>query len=311
MLTLLARLSPRPQSFVILSLTGLVACGGGGGDGGSAAGASVSSSAGSSSSSSGSSSSGSSSSSSSSSSSGGPGAHNTGVPAGTVLTPSGSLVLNTPGQVVDRLDVTGCVSVRAPNVTIRRSRIRCDSYYPVEVQAGASLLIEDSEIDGSPAGGIATSGIASSNYVARRVNIHGAADGVKADDNVLVEDSWIHDLWLGAGDHADGVQGTGGSNVTIRNNRIDIRDTGKGHGGEPNSAIQLGTEWSSNSNWRIEGNWFYGGGWILHLDAGSGSGNVVSGNRFGDGTAGYGPIATQGSWQQSGNIWIPSLKSAD
>jgi hypothetical protein len=174
-----------------------------------------------------------------------------------------------------------------------------------------NLLIEDSEIDGRPSNGDATAGIAFTNYIARRVNIHGTADGATANENVVLESSWIHDLWLLPGDHADGVQGTGGGNVIIRNNKIDIRDHGNGHGGEPNSGVQLGTEWGSNSNWTIEENWFYGGNWILHLDAGTGKTNFITNNYFGDETAKYGAIATEGSWQTSGNFWIPSMKSAD
>jgi hypothetical protein len=231
-----------------------------------------------------------------------PGPRNTGVPEGTILTPrQGTLTLTQPGQVLDAVDLDGCVAVKAPGVVIRRSRIRCDSYYPVEVFAGADLVIEDSEIDGSPSRGIATSGIAFSHYTARRVNVHGTADGLKADSDVIVEDSWIHDLWLAAGDHADGVQGTGGGRVTLQRNFIDIRDHGRGHGGEPNSAIQVGTEWASNSHWTIKANWVYGGGWIVHVDAGSGSGNKIVKNRFGE--AGYGPISENGQWQVFGNVW--------
>jgi hypothetical protein len=231
-----------------------------------------------------------------------PGPHNTGVPAATTLTPrKGMLTLSRPGQILDAVDLEGCVAVKAPGVIIRRSRIRCDSYYPVEVFDGADLVIEDSEIDGSPARGIATSGIAFSRYTARRVNIHGTADGLKADSDVIVEDSWIHDLWLGPDDHADGVQGTGGGRVTLRRNFVDIRDHGLGHGGEPNSAVQLGTEWASNSNWTIKSNWFYGGGWIVHVDAGNGRDNKIVKNRFGP--AGYGPISTTGQWQVFGNVW--------
>ncbi|MCW7538825.1 hypothetical protein OOT46_13335 [Aquabacterium sp. A7-Y] len=245
-----------------------------------------------------------------------PGPDNTGVPAGTRLVASGPLELTTPDQVIDGLDVVGCVTVKAPRVTIRRTRIRCDAYYPVEVMDGASLTIEDSEIDGSPSGGIATSGIAFRNYVARRVNIHGTADGIKADGNVVLEDSWIHDLYLGPDDHADGVQSTGsGADVTIRRNFIDIVDHGKGHGGQPNSVFQIGTEWGSNSNWTIDSNWLYGGGWVVHADAGAdGDGNRVVNNRFGRGVAegngdtypGYGPLALYGRWTTSGNVWDDS-----
>lgn len=239
-----------------------------------------------------------------------PGPHNTGVPAGTVLIPrQGTLTLTQAGQVLDAVDLKGCVAVKAPGVVIRRSRIRCDAYYPVEVFSGASLLIEDSEIDGSPSGGIATSGIAFSHYTARRVNIHGTADGLKADSDVVVEDSWVHDLWLAPGDHADGVQSTGGARVTLRRNFIDIRDHGAGHGGEPNSAVQVGIEWASNSQWTIKGNWLYGGGWIVNADAGQGRGNKIVNNRFGP--AGYGAVATTGEWLRSGNVWDKTGEPVD
>lgn len=238
------------------------------------------------------------------------------MPVGTPLQASGPLRLTTPGQVIENLDVTGCVEVMAPNVTIRRTRISCDSYYPVRVFDGASLLIEDSEISGEASGGIATSGIAFDHYTARRVNIHGTADGAKAEGYVVIEDSWIHDLWLGDGDHADGVQATGVSDaaatVVIRRNFIDIVNHGRGHGGEPNSCFQIGTENGSNANWTIDGNWLYGGGWVIHADAGNGGNNRISNNRFGRGRAEvsgqpdyplYGPIATYGSWADQGNVW--------
>jgi hypothetical protein len=212
------------------------------------------------------------------------------------------LVLTEADKVIEGLDITGCVQVRAPRVTIRKTRIRCDSYYPVEVFDGASLVIEDSEIDGSPAGGYATSGIAFGNYVARRMNIHGTSDGIKADSNVILEDSWIHDLYLGPGDHADGVQSTGGGNVTVRRNFIDIVDHGKGHGGDPNSVFQIGIEWDSNSNWTIEGNWLDGGGWMINGDAAAGTNNRIINNRFGR-NFGYGPMSLSGSWTVMGNVW--------
>jgi hypothetical protein len=168
---------------------------------------------------------------------------------------------------------------------------------------GASLLIEDSEIAAS--GGSATSGIAFANYVARRMNIHGAADGVKSDSNVLVEASWIHDLWLGAGDHADGAQSTGGANVTFRCNFIDIVDHGQGHGGDGNACFQVGTESAPDSNFVIDGNWLSGGGWVINM-GGGGPGNKIVNNRF-TREYGYGPISVRDTdpthVEVAGNVW--------
>ena len=73
-----------------------------------------------------------------------------------------------------------------------------------------------------------TAAIAFANYTARRLNIHGGADGLKADSNVLIEDCWIHDLSNGPGEHNDAVQSTGGKGVTIRHNVLDGREQRRG-----------------------------------------------------------------------------------
>lgn len=238
-----------------------------------------------------------------------PGPGNTGVPAGTTLTPSGPLYVTTPGVVIDGLDIDGCVTVLAKNVVIRRTRIRCASYYPVRIMDYGKLLIEDTEIQGLS--GDTTSAVAFDNYTARRLNVHGSADGMKVGINNVIEDSWIHDLWLAPGDHADGIQSTGARNVVIRNNFIDIVERGKGHGGSPNSALQAGIENANNSNWVIEGNWFLGGGWVVHWDSGGGTKNVLRDNRFGRGVSPvsgqpypeYGPLNWYGQGTFARNVW--------
>ena len=48
---------------------------------------------------------------------------NVGVPSGTTLRPSGDITVNTAGTVVTGLDVTGTITVKAPNVTIKNTRI--------------------------------------------------------------------------------------------------------------------------------------------------------------------------------------------
>jgi hypothetical protein len=48
---------------------------------------------------------------------------NTGVPAGTTLSPSGSLVVTTAGTVISGVDVTGTIQIDADNVTIQDSRV--------------------------------------------------------------------------------------------------------------------------------------------------------------------------------------------
>jgi hypothetical protein len=192
-----------------------------------------------------------------------PGPHNTGVPPGTTLTASGSIVVDEDGAIVEDLDIDGEVQILADNVTIRRVRIRSGDYYPIRYfdNDNTGLVIEDSEIEGTS--DAATASVSFSNYTARRLNIHGAADGFKADANVLIEDSWVHDLRNGPDQHNDGVQSTGGAGVTLRNNWIS---------GASNAAVQTGDEGAATEDLTLECNWFGGGGWTLNI---RGSGATV------------------------------------
>ena len=104
-----------------------------------------------------------------------PDASNTGVPAGTVLTPSGGLTITTAGAVINAREITGQVVVNAPNVTIRNSRIRSNSMWVVD---NSSTRVGDrGQRDHEPAGG----GPEQLPQRDRRRQLHGAphgADGV-------------------------------------------------------------------------------------------------------------------------------------
>jgi len=211
-----------------------------------------------------------------------PGPGNTGVPAGTKLTPSGSLKVTQNGAVVEALDINGTITVLADNVTIRKVRITTGDYYPIRYfdKGNVGLVVEDSEIVGTS--GTVTSAIAFANYTARRLNIHGSADGLKANANVLIEDCWIHDLANGAGQHNDAVQSTGGKGVTIRHSVLQ---------GASNAAVQTGDEDGRVEDLTITCSWLHGGGYTLNI-RGNGAtvpkNTKVTNNRF-DRTAKYGP----------------------
>jgi hypothetical protein len=82
-----------------------------------------------------------------------PDATNTGVPAGTSLTPSGSKTVTTNGTVLNGLEITGTVTVAADNVTIKNSKVIRTSggsgTYGVILNNGAdNFTIEHSEVYG-------------------------------------------------------------------------------------------------------------------------------------------------------------------
>jgi hypothetical protein len=154
-----------------------------------------------------------------------PDASNTGVPPGTVLTPSGGITVNTPGAVIDGRDISGPVVVNAPDVRIRRSRIRTTAFWAIDNNS-TGLVIEDSEIDGLGANGTC---IGSDNLTVRRADIRGCENGfnVCCNGKVTVEDSYIHDLTTANGAHTDGAQvGQGASDIVFRHNTIIPQSSG-------------------------------------------------------------------------------------
>ena len=195
-----------------------------------------------------------------------PGPLTTGVPEGTVLTPSSTLWITTPGAVISNLDIDGCVFVLADDVTIKNSRIRCGApAYDRIIDVGKgkkNLVVEDVELDGL---GTADVGIGWGNYTLRRVEIRGTCDGARVGNNVLIEDSWIHDMVRQGTLHCDAVQSTEGSNITVRHNSLDPTNTATGDFN--NAAVMLGTETGTRrlDGALFEGNWLGGGNYSVNV----------------------------------------------
>ena len=226
-----------------------------------------------------------------------PGPTNTGVKPGVTLKASKGIKVTKDGDVVENLDIDGEIEVAADNVTIRNVKITSGSYYPVRYDdPHKGLVIEDSEIIGTSDD--VTSAVSFAHYTARRLNVHGSADGFKADADVLIEDSWIHDLRNGPDQHNDGVQSTGGKGVTLRNNNIS---------GASNACVQTGDEGMvSTEDLTIECNWLDGGGYTLNI-RGQGAtkpkNTKIINNRFGR-NSGYGPWTLDDpSPTVTGNVW--------
>ncbi len=224
------------------------------------------------------------------------GANNTGVPAGTALTPSESFTVWQDGAVIDGVDVDGCVIVNAKDVTIKRSRIRCSAQLgQMAVEVGASgdrVTLEDVEVDGRDRTPVC---VGWSRFTLRRVNVHGCADGVRFGHRVVVEDSWVHDLVRLGTLHGDALQTTSASDVVIRGNTLNPRNTARRD--FHNAAIMMGSETGSRQVRRvlIEHNHLDGGNYSLNvrsdIDA---QGVLIQHNTFGA-TTRYGPVLTPGS----------------
>ncbi|MGI5211398.1 hypothetical protein [Plantactinospora sp. CA-290183] len=209
-----------------------------------------------------------------------PGPGSAGVPAGTSLTSSGPLDLRRPGEVVSGLDIRGCVAVRATDVTIRRSRIRCDSpAVAVHLRgAGANLLLEDVEIDGR---GRSAAAVCCGSYTLRRVEVHHVLDGPHLGSRATVEESWLHDLVRVPGVPGDLLLVTGGSRLVVRRNRLDAYRPSTGDpfgaclmiGSRPGPAVR---------DLLVEGNYCDGGTYAIGVRPDLvAAGIVIRANRFG------------------------------
>lgn len=233
--------------------------------------------------------------------SGFPNANNTGVPSGIALKASGSLVISTPGTVIDGYDVSGTITINANNVTIKRSRIRGANWWIVRISPGVTgAVIEDSEIDGRGLSGNEGSHGIYGPGTFRRNNIYGVENGITLEDaNSLIEANFIHGLAAPGAPHYDGIQIDGDvSNVMIRGNTI-INDYGQ------TAAIMIDNDFGPINNIRVESNRLIGGGYTVYSD-GQFDGGPITGvsfntNRIGGGHWGYALIRSN-TITQSGNV---------
>ena len=231
-----------------------------------------------------------------------PDARNTGVPAMVTLVRSAGLTINTPGAVIEGLDIQGMVTINANDVTLKNCRVTADSWAVINVTSGKTgVVIQDCEINGLSAKGVRGVSLNGSATVLRN-NIHHVEDGIylQSGSNVLIHDNYIHDLqsnW--SGPHYDGIATDGGiSSITIRHNTIINR-----HG--QTSAIMLSNYFGSVRDVTVDNNWLVGGGYTVYSDGQFGGGTIsgvsFTNNVLGIGQYGYASIRSNTPvWQ--GNI---------
>ncbi len=257
-------------------------------------------------------------------STGKPSASNTGVPDGMALKAhSGDITVTKDGTVIDGLDVKGTIYIKANNVTIKRSVIRGGPASSKNQALIASwwgftnTKIEDSTLRADNPS-YYLDGISGGKISANRLDISRVVDSVKViGGNVSVTNSWLHDNSYFSPDptqrdnqsHNDGVQVTGGMNITISGNTIE---------GARNAAVMVG-QGKAVGNVKIANNWLGGGACAVNVtQAGVGTpivGMSLSSNRFGPGIYGTScpmrlpsasPIALSGNvWDSTGKAAVP------
>lgn len=183
---------------------------------------------------------------------------NTGVPAGTVLNSMSSMNITKDGTVLDGVDIAnGCITISANNVTIRRSRIRKNCYYPIQVDSSmrhTGILVEDTELYGVND----TSGEGSivwQDYTLCRVYVHDVGEAARAAAN-----SFIQDSYFGAPFHDNnGIPAGSTDPVVLRHNTIETKSNGKAWTG----LVMIDTAHGIPTNIVIENNLLIGGAWAI------------------------------------------------
>lgn len=222
----------------------------------------------------------------------------TGVPRGTTLRASGSVTVTTAGQTISNLDINGCVVVRASNVRILRSRIRCNSttYGIFAASNVRNLLIEDVEVDGM---GRVSVGVCCAYYTMRRAKIHRTIDGIRVGDSSTVVDSYVHSLARPPGSHSDTIQSTGGVGIVVQHNTLMPYNAATGD--LANACLMIGSELApALRDLLMVDNYCNGGNWSIGIRADIVASNVVfRNNKFGRNFR-YGVVARS---TQAGITW--------
>jgi hypothetical protein len=241
-----------------------------------------------------------------------PTASDTGVPPGTVLTPSGSITISTDGQTVSGLDITGTIGIKASNVTVENCRLKIGSAsapFGINITGGTNNLIKNCTLIGFGAGATVNQyGVClqvktaltidgcNFSYWGHSITPYGGCGNPLIIQNCYGDhmDNWAdthyEHIYLGGGDAA-------GHSVTIRNcTWINERNY--------TATIFLKTDSGPIMNVTIDGNHLVGGGWNLYVQQTTHpiTGVVVTNNAMGKGLQGNGycyPGAVVDVW--SGN----------
>jgi hypothetical protein len=140
---------------------------------------------------------------------------------------------------------------------------------------GGSLLIEDSEVNCVDHKG---TGIAYTNFTARRVIVRNCENGFHVGSNTLIEDSYITGVVEVDGGHGDGIQGQSGSNIVVRHTTFDLVN--------PITSSIIWDDQTMN-NVIVENNFFAAGAYTVYVPTGGNA--IYRNNRF------FGPVGGDSS----------------
>ncbi len=258
-----------------------------------------------------------------------PGPTNTGPTDPNNLTPSGSLVITTPGTVIQNLAISGTIQIYAPDVTIENCTITDSNesssdgndaiIYAAEGTDG--LIVENCTLTGGGAGTVQIFSQAN-NAQFLNLNIYNTPTSVfQLSGSSTISGCWLHEIgWNGlgltsnpdesgftGGDHVDDIFFETGAYLTVTGNNFDTPAFTTVNGINYSvSNVDIFTIPYSTGDMvgpvTVEDNYLNGGGYIFNL-CGQGP-TTIADNIMGSDEA-YGLINGQyigGQWQWSGNM---------
>jgi hypothetical protein len=215
------------------------------------------------------------------------------------------VVLNRDGQTYQNVELLNpaIISVRAHNVTVRCVKMNGSGWFGIDntdishPRTTTDLIVDQVDISCQDRGQVI--GILATAATVTRANVHHCDHFLNAGGNDLViRDSYCHDLTDKPVVHADCIQTMGGNdNMLIEHNSLWSRDT---------SDILLGQEYGDASNVVINNNRLMSIGnpppaYLLYL---SGTNTKVTNNRFTRRyTYGACTLNTNNPVTWSGNVW--------
>jgi hypothetical protein len=207
--------------------------------------------------------------------------------------------------LIENKNINATLTVTGNNVTIRNCKFTINDWYGIIQQTGTNLIIEDCEVDGT--GSSRMSGVAITNGIIRRCNIHGMVIAVKLWGPVEFRDNYVHDLQEASSDinnrHFDGLAIHNGGNCIIDHNAFHMpapqggtasvfitTQSGNTHNVQVTNNLMLGQPshpaYAENdnsntmSNIKYINNYMQKGDWGWVYESGGGVGADVSNTKF-------------------------------
>ena len=184
----------------------------------------------------------------------------------------GELTLEQDGEVLQDVKVSGGLTIRADNVTLRNVWVET-SDYSVVMNFGRHTRIENSTIKGTAGSQAAIADFDDGYFSGSHLDISGAADGVGMGSGSRLASSLIHSLGRGPDTHNDAIEVSGARDVVITNNVI------LNEGGQTSCMMLDDFSGDGAAGVVIQGNLLAGGGYTIYGGAPV-TGVIVEDNQF-------------------------------